>query len=198
MIDLQSQHQFTSLVGKFLVASPYSQLNDMFNKSIIYVISHSPKGVIGVIINRLLNQVPFNRIMEIISPNNTNAANAKDQFYLHMGGPVETDKGLVLRISDNDHCQDLTQDIENREFSFTSESLKDVVLNDKSQKSLFIMGYTIWEVGQLEKELQKNFWLITNSNADIIFMKDDDLKWQAAIDSLGTRHAIFTGQVGHG
>jgi hypothetical protein len=29
-------------------------------------------------------------------------------------------------------------------------------------------------------------------------MKDDDLKWQAAIDSLGTRHAIFTGQVGYG
>ena len=47
------------LSGKFLIASPYSLGGDVFNKSLIYVASHSESGAMGLAVNNLVNKVNF-------------------------------------------------------------------------------------------------------------------------------------------
>ncbi|MNI48532.1 hypothetical protein D3C73_1031000 [compost metagenome] len=54
----------------------------------------------------------------------------------------------------------------------------------------FFMGYSGWGVGQLDREIDDNAWMVSNiPNVDLIFGNDDEKLWRDVIVHLGPKFA---------
>ena len=49
-----------------------------------------------------------------------------------------------------------------------------------NEKSLIILGYSGWGSGQLEGEMERDHWILSDINLDITFDEDSKKKWQKA------------------
>ena len=58
-------------------------------------------------------------------------------------------------------------------------------LNNNVGKMLVALGQATWMPGQLEYEIQNNFWLTLPINYDIIFETPSELRYDAALEQFG-------------
>ena len=56
----------------------------------------------------------------------------------------------------------------------------DIAENKGPKKSLVILGYSGWGSGQLEGEMERDDWILSDIDLDIIFEKDSKKKWKEA------------------
>jgi putative transcriptional regulator len=71
------------------------------------------------------------------------------------------------------------------------ELLKQLINNKEiaDHEVMFFVGYSGWEVGQLENELEQNSWLVSNSvNTDLLFAEEENL-WKDIVKGLGPKYA---------
>lgn len=185
-----------NLSGKFLIASPYSLASDVFNKSLIYVVSHTNTGAMGLAVNNLVNRMPANSIMDLFKDR---IPVADDHLILpiYQGGPVDKERGFILHtleynknplLNINPHT--------NLGISSNIEILKDIVTGDGPKKSLFVLGYSGWDQGQLEQEIEKGMWIVANSSPDLIFAGEEEDKWGAALEQIGIEKSSFAPYMG--
>ncbi len=185
---------YNSLQGKFLISSP--NINDnVFKKSLIYIISDNEDGSMGIIVNKPVHKVNLNsllgeKIKDIIQ-----------QPQVYYGGPVELDKGFILHT--NDHKNDKNHIKLNNDLILSNDfsTIKEIALGKGPSKSILALGYTGWSRFQLHAELKKNDWFELNLDIDIIFAKNHKKKWNQAISKLGIskellQNAIFSNYSG--
>jgi len=58
--------------------------------------------------------------------------------------------------------------------------LFDIAENKGPEKSLVILGYSGWGGGQLEGEMERDHWILSNIDLDITFDKKSKTKWNKA------------------
>ena len=61
--------------------------------------------------------------------------------------------------------------------------LFDIAKNKGPIKSLVISGYSGWASGQLEGEMERNHWILSDLDSDIIFEKESIKKWPKAYEN---------------
>jgi putative transcriptional regulator len=184
------------LTGKFLISSPYSFASDVFNKSLIYVISHSEKGAMGLIINHLVNKLPANSLLKLFKDDTFRSSELVLPVYL--GGPVEQERGFVLHSGEyNKNLLLRVGEGEGLAISSNIEILRDIASGSGPRHSLFVLGYTGWESGQLEEEIENNMWIVSDSSKDLIFNENSEDKWEAALYKLGIDDTSFSPRVGN-
>lgn len=167
--------------GKLLIAEP-SILNDnSFNRSIILLTEHSKKSSVGFIINRPLQYV----LNDLIPDINCN-------FTIYQGGPVEQENlYFVHRIP---HLLKGSIEVANGIFwGGNFEELK-VLLNKQLIKPTdirFFLGYSGWEVNQLEGELQTQSWFISENDYINIFDVNEETIWKNKLLQKGGEYKIW-------
>ncbi len=163
-----------------------------FEEHVIYICAHNAEGAMGVSVNRP-NHI-FS-LAEILQGANLSVPD-KELGPVYIGGPVELDSAFILYLSDYDveHKLDISETV-----SLTRETkvLEDIAKGEGPSTYLFILGYTGWGPGQLEKELVENGWLTLPANDDIIFNMPDELKWKAAAMQYGIDIATFEDVIGY-
>ena len=188
---------FEDLSGKFLISSPYSFTSDVFNKSLIYVVSHSEKGAMGLVVNNLVNKLPANSIMDLFK-DATNPSNKDLVLPIYQGGPVEQERGFILHTLEYNKNPLLRIDTKsNLGISSNIEILRDIVTGIGPEQSMFMLGYSGWADGQLEAEIEKGMWIISDSSQDLIFSEDSEDKWGAALNKLGIDNSSFAPHIGN-
>jgi putative transcriptional regulator len=192
--DMSTDNVSDKFAGKFLIANPYSTLGDVFNKSLIYVASHTDQGAIGMIVNRLVNKLQFKAVMKLLNDNGDNEGDILMPIYL--GGPVEPERGFILHTAEYDKNL-LLKFSDNLAVSSNIEILKDIANGIGPQNSLFVLGYTGWEAGQLEEEMNSNMWLVSECDKNLIFSQDNENKWDIALQNIGIHNSMLTPGVGH-
>jgi putative transcriptional regulator len=183
---------FESLAGKFLISSPYAFGNDVFNKSLIYVMSHNETGALGLIVNRMVNKLPAGAVLKLFKDNGNES---ELSMPVYVGGPVEPERGFVLHTSEYTKNL-LLQSSDNLAVSSNIEIIRDIAHGQGPQHSMVVLGYTGWSPDQLESEIEKNMWIISNSSNEIIF-SDSTNKWDTALSKMGIDNASFSPHAGH-
>ena len=183
---------FESLAGKFLISSPYAFGNDVFNKSLIYVMSHNETGALGLIVNRMVNKLPAGAVLKLFKDNGNES---QLSMSVYVGGPVEPERGFVLHTSEYTKNL-LLQSGSDLAVSSNIEIIRDIAHGQGPQNSMVVLGYTGWSLGQLEDEIEKNMWIISNSSNEIIF-SDSTNKWDIALSKMGIDNASFSPHAGH-
>lgn len=180
------------MTGQLLVAMP-GMSDPRFVKTVIYVCSHNDEGAMGLIINRLVPTLTFS---ELLTQLEIQTYGMEDNVSVHIGGPVDAERGFVLHSPD--YMRDSTV-IVGDEYALTStiDILRDLASGYGPDQSLLALGYAGWGPGQLDQELLDNGWLNVPAHRSIIFDKQLDTKWERAIAQLGINPKLLHEEAGH-
>jgi|SRR5512134_2064309 putative transcriptional regulator len=182
----------TYLTGHLLIAMP--QMEDQrFQRSVIYICAHNSDGAMGLVVNRLFDQLTFPDLLEQL---NIEVGARTKQIRVHFGGPVEAGRGFVLHS--DDYVRDGTMVVTSG-FALTAtiDILKAIALGEGPQLSILALGYAGWGPGQLESEISANGWLAVPADHNLVFDSDNENKWRRALAKLGIDLTSLAGQAGH-
>jgi putative transcriptional regulator len=184
--------------NQLLLAMP-GMLDDNFAGSVIYLLEHTDKGAMGLVVNRpteLVLSTLFEKIelkLEI--------APLLDQP-VYYGGPVQVERGFVLHETNSLEKYSSSLVIADGLTMTTSKDVLEAVASGNgSPKFMMTLGYAGWGAGQLEEEIALNGWmnvpLSSVEMSKIIFDTPYAERYQRAIQNLGFDLSSLSGEVGH-
>ena len=169
---------YNSVEDHFLIATEKMKDN-RFEKTVITMLGNDKDGAWGLVINKPVGLLP---IALLIDPS-LNTSKEREELYkvnvqVFWGGPVETKKIFVLHS--NEYQSDTTNNYGSISISHDYNILFDIAKNQGPHKSLIILGYSGWGEGQLEGEMEKDHWILSDLDLNIIFDKESSKKWKKA------------------
>ena len=97
------------------------------------------------------------------------------------GGPVNRDAILILHSEE--YKSESTKNYKNISVSSDYNILFEIADKKGPKESLVILGISSWGSGQLEGEMEREDWALSDINTDLIFEADSNKKWLDAINN---------------
>ena len=180
------------LEGQLLIAMP-TMGDERFQRTVIFMCAHSAQGAMGLVVNRLADQIDFKDLLEQLR---IEVPALIQEIQVHTGGPVESGRGFVLHTTD--YCQDSTLQVsDDIGLTATADILKSIATGDGPVHSLLALGYAGWAPGQLDAEIQANGWLHVPADRELVFDRDLDSKWERAVQKVGIDPSFLSMDAGH-
>ena len=180
------------LTGQFLMAMP-GMVDPRFERSVVYMCAHSEAGALGLVVNRLAENITF---PDLLTQLGLESSENEDAITVHFGGPVEQSRGFVLHSVD--YLRETTM-VVSHDIGLTASMDVLVAIADGSgpKRRFLALGYAGWGPGQLEQEIQANGWLHAPVDHDLLFSTDLNSKWQRAMDGIGLDISMLSRDAGH-
>ncbi len=192
MTSIEATQSEISLSGQLLVAMPHME-DPRFARSVVYMCAHSDDGAMGFVVNRLIDSMRFDTLMDQLG---LDSAKARPDLPVHFGGPVEASRGFVLHSTDL--IQEATLLIEDDiALTATTEMLKAIGDGQGPERCVLALGYASWGAGQLDREIQDNGWLLVPADDHLVFGEDNGAKWEGALTKLGIDLTLLSTEAGH-
>jgi putative transcriptional regulator len=190
-----------NLTHHFLIAMPGLQ-DASFARSVVYLCEHSPRGALGLVINK---------------PTDINLGNLFEKVDLPLGrdelartpvlqgGPVQTERGFVLHEAVHAEGADAGEPVYastmtipgGLEMTTSKDVLEAIATGAGPRKLLVTLGYSAWGEGQLESELAENSWLTVGADPAVIFDTPVEQRYDKALSLLGLEAWMLTPDAGH-
>jgi len=169
---------YSSVKDHFLIATEKMK-DDRFEKTVIIMLESDENGAWGIVVNRRLGTMP---IALLIDPS-LNTSEEREKLYkinipIFWGGPVDVKQIFILHTAE--YQSDTTKNYGNISISKDYNILFDIAENKGPKKSLVIFGYSGWGSGQLEGEMERDHWILSDIDLDITFDKESNTKWNEA------------------
>lgn len=182
-----------SLKNHFLIAMP-SLTDPYFEKSVVYLCEHDQQGAMGFIINYPVKLTVQELLKNAESIEHEPNPPLTDPVYL--GGPLEMERGFVLHSPINDTSLSMPLNAQLM-MSNSNVILSSLGTTEAPENYIVALGYSSWDAGQLEDEINKNQWLTINCENDIIFNTPVDQRWSSSLKRLGVTPSQLSNDVGH-
>ena len=169
---------YSSVKDHFLIAT--EKMNDnRFSKTVIIMLESDESGAWGLVINKRLGTMP---IALLIDPS-LNSSKEREKLFkinipVYWGGPVDLKEIFILHTSE--YKSETTKNYGNISISQDYNILFDIAENKGPEKSLIIFGYSGWGEGQLEGEMERDHWILSDIDLNITFDEDSNTKWNKA------------------
>ncbi len=163
-----------------------------FERSVVLICSHDVDHAMGVIVNKRIDDVDFTDLLTQLDISPSPNAQYTDVF---LGGPVQTERGLVLHTLDYeaDKTVRLSDELA---LTATREILADIGGTEPERPApsqyLLAIGHAGWGPGQLEQEIAMNAWLHCDVDNALIFNGAHDDTWTGALAKLGVTSAMLS------
>ncbi len=167
--------------GRVLVSEPFLQ-DTYFNRALVLVTDYTKDGCVGFVLNKPLN----------IKVNEVIADFAFCGSTVSIGGPVSTNTIHYLHtlghfIPNSVHILDNIY--WGGDFDFLKTGIQSGEIQPEEVR--FFLGYSGWQPGQLEKELEQNSWIITEIQSPQIMQPTTDV-WKDTLSQLGDKYKIWS------
>ena len=167
--------------GYLLVAQPLL-IDSYFDRSVILICDHNKNGTVCLQINKISNQNLKTFTTKI-------SLNEK----VFLGGPVDKDIFFLHKknITSNKSIK-INSDLF---FSRNINYLNNLIENKEIKKDQFklFFGYSGWDKGQLQEEVNENSWIvIPKFDSNIIFSNDNKIIWKDVLQKSNKRHKMFS------
>ena len=165
--------------GQFLLAMP--GIGDpRFERSIIAMCVHDEEGALGIGLGRIIPGLGFHDLLEQLDIDPGESPNPP----LHLGGPLEPQRGFVLHSKDWGG-QDSVDVAGRWTMSPTIDVLKAIALGKGPTRWVAALGYAGWTGGQLEDELSRHGWFVTEGDDSLMFDVEAEHRWASAYHGAG-------------
>ncbi|WP_278425498.1 MULTISPECIES: YqgE/AlgH family protein [Sulfitobacter] len=169
------------LTGQLLVAMP-GMGDPRFDHSVIFICSHDDEGAMGLIVNKPAADLKLDDVLDRLSDVDMDDVSG---LGVHVGGPVETERGFVLHSAEYRSVMQTTDIADGVAMTATLDILEDIARGKGPRRAMLMLGYAGWAAGQLEAEIAQNGWLTCQGDSAILFDLPDARKWEAALTSIG-------------
>ncbi len=167
--------------GRVLVAEPFLQ-DTYFKRSLVLLTEYSEEGAVGFVLNKPLD-VKVNEVMNDLP---------FTKEHVSIGGPVSTNTVHYIHTL-GDTIPNSVHVIDNIYWGGDFDFIKHMVQIGEIQPGQirFFLGYSGWQAGQLENELEQNSWLITEIGAQSIMSPNAKI-WKTTLSQLGDKYKIWS------
>ena len=168
--------------GKLLISSP--EISDgVFDKSIILICGHDANGTMGFILNKPLINVSLETIWTNIGYEKKNPHFTNEDVFI--GGPLASNAMFVIHSSEYFIDKKTIKVCEEISVTGTKEITDDIQKGQGPRKAIFLLGYSGWTPGQLEDEIMRDSWFVSEKFQNLIFSVDYQTKWTDALLLIG-------------
>ena len=167
--------------GRLLIAEPAILNDSSFKRAIILLTEHTNSSSVGFILNRPLDYTLNDLVPEIDC-----------DFTVYQGGPVEQDN--LYFIHKVPHLIPNSIEVANGIFWGGNFELIKELLNEQRLKSTdirFFLGYSGWDVDQLEDELYSNSWFVSENDYRNILSTNNETFWKDKLLQKGGKYKIW-------
>ena len=169
---------YNSVKNNFLIATEKLQ-DDRFEKTVIAMFESNEEGAWGLVVNKPIGLIPLALFIDPSENTSKERENLyKKNILTFWGGPVEVKKIFILHS--NEYKSETTKNYGAVSISKDRNVLLDIAENKGPKKSLVILGYSGWAEGQLEGEMERDHWVLSEFDIEIIFEKESIKKWPKA------------------
>lgn len=189
-----------NLTHHFLIAMPGLQ-DASFARSVVYLCEHSPRGALGLVINKPTD-INLKNLFEKVDLPLGRADLA--QTPVLQGGPVQTERGFVLHEAvhaegaEGESVYASTMTIPGGLEMTTSKDVLEAISTGAGPKKVLVtLGYSAWGEGQLESELADNSWLTVDADPRVIFDTPIEERYEKALSLLGLQSWMLSPGAGH-
>ena len=168
--------------GSVLISEPFLK-DPNFERTVIIICKHNQEGSLGFVLNRPVELTLKDVSEELLGLDNS----------LFVGGPVQQNtlhflhKGLV-EIEDSQKVspglywggsfEELKWKLENAEI--------------KDEDVRFFLGYSGWDEGQLQSEIDQKSWIVANLGDDSIFDIEPEVLWRRVLKHMGGKFKVVS------
>ena len=172
---------YSSVKNLFLVA--IEKMSDpRFKNTVIIMLENDESGAWGLVINKQLASIPLGSLIYKSRDLTIKQKKLyKVKIPVYWGGPVNENKIIVLHS--NDYKNDTTKNYKNVSITTDYKILFDIADNKGPEKSLVLVGISSWGEGQLEGEMEREGWVLSELNLELIFEMKNNEKWLSAINN---------------
>ena len=169
---------YESVKDNLLVAT--KEMRDpRFKKSVIVMIESNKNGAWGLAINKPIGSIPLGKLIDISDHSNVKKKDLFDvKIPIFWGGPVERHNIFILHSKE--YKSETTINYNNISISSDYKTLIEIADNKGPKKTLVIIGISSWGEGQLEGEMEKDHWILSDLDPSIIFDEESSRKWRKA------------------
>jgi putative transcriptional regulator len=179
------------LTSKLLLAMP--GIGDpRFERAVIAICNHDENGALGIGIGHVMPRLGLHALLRQfeIDPGET------PDVAVHRGGPVEPQRGFVLHSLD--WGGDGTVQVADRwGLTGTIDALRAVVSNKGPSRWLVALGYAGWGEGQLDSEMLRHGWHVTEASDALVFDTPVSERWSDAFVTMGIDPRMLAADSGH-
>jgi len=170
---------YSSVENYFLVATK-KMTDPRFKNTVIIMLENSEKGATGLVINKPLSSITLGSLIY----KSRDLTNKQKELYnvkipVYWGGPVNENKILILHSKE--YKNKTTINFKDISISSDYNILFEIADNKGPKKNLIILGISSWGEGQLEGEMQRDHWTLSEVNTDLIFETNNNKKWLNAV-----------------
>ncbi len=168
--------------GCVLISEPFLQ-DKYFQRSVVYLIDHTEKGSMGLVLNKEL-EIDLSELMEDL--------HTEQKLPVFLGGPVAVETLFYLHTLES--IPESLQVSDNLYLNGDFDLLKDYINTGGlvEGKIKFFFGYSGWEAGQLMAEIKQNAWLVGDITDDDVLRNEDEKVWEESLESLGEQYKVWT------
>ena len=183
MIDFDFSNNAKPEKGSVLISEPFLT-DDYFARSVIYLCDHTEDGSYGFVLNKFID-IKLSDVVEGFPD---------IDFKVGIGGPVDTSN--LFYVHDFGKGLNNSLSISNGLFIGGSFDSMNLILKDTPDKAKgirFFIGYSGWEKGQLDEELQEKSWIVVNSiKKDTILDTENERLWKDIMTKLGGKFKVMS------
>ena len=164
--------------GHLLLAPPSEQADSVFGKTVILIVDQEPNGITtGLAINRPTHErvIDSSALALLFVP--------EPYATVFWGGPMGSDPAILAQFIAVDGLEWFHLPIrQQRPFPLPDVGLVAVAehpepFEDRIKRARLFSGLCVWGRGQLEAELAREAWRITNATPDDIFTDHAERLW---------------------
>ncbi len=168
--------------GRILISEPF--LYDyFFKRSVILLADHNEEGSFGVIVNKPVS-APFNEVVRDFPD-----FDAK----VFLGGPVQGDSLFFLHTL-GEQIEGSIEVIDGLFWGGDIDNVRELIsMNILSRDEIrFFIGYSGWAAHQLDNELKRNSWVVSDIDAEQLLNTNPSLMWSRYLHHLGNEYSFWT------
>jgi len=174
--------KFYDSVKDFFLISTAKNKDPRFKKTVILMLEHDKDGALGLAINVPLRKINLGHLISKVNDKSINKKELYDfEIPIYWGGPVDINKILILHS--NDYRDESTKKYNKLSTSNELKTLVAIAENKGPKKSLVIQGLSAWSTGQLDGEIEREIWTLSEISMELIFETNNNIKWPRAVSN---------------
>ena len=169
---------YESVKDNFLVATN-NMKDPRFKETVIVMFENNNNGAWGLVVNKPISNVFIKDLIDF--PKNYKKLNSKiynKKIPIFWGGPV--DKNRIFILHSKEYESESTIKYNKISLSSDFETLLKIAENKGPENNLIIIGISSWGPGQLEGEIEKDDWILSEIKKELIFEIENKEKWKNA------------------